>query len=444
MAKLQPGKQIPDSKAVPKELLAEDSWGEIWRAEHDKHGTVILVAFTTPKGAEMLMDGRDGLVNWNKMAGAEVPQLARVLHVSPTEPLPHLLVEDPGGRTLRAALPDMIDNPVSQGSWAYSIVRGLHQADVYEMAPVGITPDNLIHCPGSQEAPWKIIPIAPRSLLASRTIAGGRYHAKELDTSGKPHDIHADLYSFSWLWLELQAGNFNIPHEPNALKQFVPHKRLATVIANNLQSRNGEFSEPRLAELGVQRWVKHDIKEDLKEFKEKTDAAKRSNFQQYMFENRKWLIQIGLSLFIIICVLLSVLAVKGLFTTSGSRDTPYGIMTLYLDEFVGQRDVTGAQAYTTGQATTQTERLFAEIEDMEQNGKASHMTEAMPVVRGSGNARTVKVDFKGVNNDVFMIAEMNIRANDRGQWVIEEIYYKNKRDYDKDKEATREMGQEGQ
>lgn len=421
---LQAGVRLEEAKVLPESVLLRDTWGEIWRASHDTRGPVFLVCYNGPRGAAVLAEARPTLERWQQLAeSGQFPHLLEIHEWVQIGGATALIVRNPGGRTFREAFSQRDEKALKSRAGALAnIAKGLVIAKHYGLHFAGITPDTVVEAQPNSDAPWRLIPVAPGARTNADVLSGGRYLAPELATSDKIDDLNADVYGLSWLAIEAFAGDFLLERNPARLREYVIFQRLRTLLSNGVTPAKGLYSDPKLFQIGLERWAKNEADDDLREVEEARAAAGRTKSQQWFHTHRRSLV-IGLVSAVILLILgLGLALMPRLLTASNTTKTPYGVTNLFFEALVA-RDTNKARSYTTGEATGQVEALMGAIATMEQQNLASRFAKAVPSVQGAGQSRNVKVDLKGRSGDLFMIAEMTLRQADGGTWAIEKLFF---------------------
>ncbi len=428
MKELAPGLEIPETGCRLKQAVLQDSWGEIWRADHSHHGQVFLVLYTTEAGEAVFEEALPGLKRWKEVSNSGmVPNLLPILEIHEETAFPSVLVQDPGGRSLRELASEGPLDVRVIASIIVAVARGLLLARSYEIFSVALSPDMIIEHPGGQ-ANWRLLPVAPNARQGALQIWNGRYEPPEIANSQyKLDELSPDVYGLSWMFVDLIAGNFSLRRSSAMIREYVPYPRLRTLIENGVAPRSGSYGDPKLTQIAVERWLKNEAAEDIRAFQAKQPGNKKGKAQQVMQGKGRLIGQILILVLLLGFLICAVAVIPGLFQTQNTVSTPYGLSNLFLEELV-QRDAQGAQAYAEGEAEGQVPRILREIEQMEQQALASRFAEAVPQVHGDGATRTVQVDLKGENGDLFMTAEMTIQRQDNGEWRVEQLFYKSTRE----------------
>ncbi len=404
------------------ETLASESWGEILRVRQDGGKTLLAIAYLGQDGAALYEESRAGLERWTTLARDTCPALLKIQEVLVIEGGALLLVEDPGGPPLGAMKRSSPPALANQARMVGALAKLLEQLYAYDLSPVGVSPATIFYDSARPETRWRLAPVAPGAARAAARLAGGRYAAPELAGASAPARLNADVYSLGWLWAELAAGRFDLGRAPQTLETAIPYTRLRTVLRGAVEPRGGRYGEPRLLALAAQNYAKTEAEEDLREVAEAARAAGRTPWKQWVFERRRLLIQAGAGLALLIVILLALFALPRMFRAGNTLKTPYGAVNLYF-ESLAERDLARARECAKDWAVNETERLMQRIEFMENEHLASRFKKALPSIHGDGATRTVKADLQGENGDVFMRAEMTIRRQDSGDWLIDNLFF---------------------
>lgn len=422
MATWQAGQAIAGTGLTLRQRLSgEEPWGTIWRTTHQTHGLTITVFYRGDVGRALFEEAQPGLRRWQELAGRSIAGLLPILDINPNALC--VTVADPGGPTLRERFAAGWQTLREPADALIALAKVLVFTKTYELPAVGITPDTVIETGKNPDAPWCLLPVAPGVRQHAGQMAAGRYTAPEVSGDAPLLDLNSDSYAMSWLALDIYRQDFSAPRDPATLRTELPFPRLRTILGNGLRPTKGVYDDPKFFQLALERWVKNEMAEDWKEEQERQAASVRKPWQQKLHDNQVLLKRVGIGAGSLLLVIFLVMCIPRLFTTSNTEKTPYGTVNLFFERLKAG-DVAGAQKYTTGGATIQADALLREIRGMEAKNLTSRFGSAIPQVQGAGDVRTVKIDLKGVNGDLFMMAEMTIRQQPGGIWRVDELYYK--------------------
>lgn len=428
---LAPGNLIQGTSYVLGDALAEDAWGRLWRARDDQGKEVFAVTYETEAGAALFREALPALKRWREVATPSAcPEHLPIVQIEEHGPIPFVLVKDPGGTTLREFSGGKPMDPSGAAKAMTAISGALLRGTSYDIHVHNITPDSIIAVPGDQSTPWRLLPIAPGVKKHADQVWNGRYAPPELARTDDINKLKPDMYALSWMLADLIAGDFSLPRDQSRLKEHLPYPRLRTLLGNGMRPRDGSYGDPKLTEMGLKHWVAADAQDDLAEARRAMQEAQGggpAKLKHSIKDNQKIITQAAALLLIVILILAGIFIVPGMLRAKNTVNTPYGLSNLFIEALV-ERDADKARQYTTGEATGVVETMLREIQAMEDQNQASRFAEGVPVVAGAGNARTVKVDLKGENGDLFMIAEMTIQREDGNEWKVEKLFYKSTRE----------------
>lgn len=423
MSPLEAGKEIHGTPLVANSPVWQESWGAVWRGTHDKYGDVFIVIYDGESGPALFQEVLPSLKRWKEVSDlGATPGLLGIHEIIETGSSPMLVIENPGDRTLHEVAREHRLELNKLGKVMHAVSKGVLLARSYEIWSTGLCPQIVVKDRGFQGGGWRLMPVAPCAIHHAREVAEGIYVPPEVKPGAEISKLCPDSFALSWMFADLAAGEVIQPRQPAILHQKLPYARLRTLVENGMQPLEGSYGDPKMAQLGIDRWLKEGVEEDIREHRQE-ERAKTSKLPAFMIGREKLFMQLGIGAVLLIVIGMAVAYVPSLFSVKNTRNTPYGISNLFLGEIM-ERDAAGAKEYARGAATGQVDRLLAAIKAMEDANLASPFNRAVPQVHGDGKARTVKVDLWGENGDVFMIAEMTIRADDQGIWTVDELFYK--------------------
>ncbi len=422
---LSQGMNAPGGEGVVESCLVREPWGEVWRGSHPRHGAALFVVYTGPHGPALFAEALPGLRRWQQVAqSGTCPELIAIHEIREGSPAV-VVAADPGGPTLREIAAKGPIEPRKAMTIVRHAARAVLLARSYDTQAAGLSPDLLFQAPAGSPAdapPWRLLPVGPNAPRAIVHVAGGRYLPPE--TAGHPSflELCPDSYGLAWLAVELIAGDFMLPRDHTRIKEWIPYARLRTMLANGLTPAKGSYGDPKLIQLGIDRWLKTEAVEDIAEVEAAKRATERPPALNWIHQHRRTLIQAGVGVLVLLVILCGIYAVPRMLTPGNTTKTPYGVTNLFFEALVA-RDANKARGLAQGEGAGQVDRILEEIARMERDGLASPFAKAVPQVAGAGPARTVKVDLKGKNNDLFMIAEMTIRETATGDWKVDTLFF---------------------
>lgn len=275
MPMCQPGREVPEQDLVTNHLVAEEAWGEIWRAEHDELGKVLFVAYTSAAGTAMFRDALPTLERWQDTGDMMSGHILPILKISADTAIPYILARDPGGPTLRELVnhPETTIEADQLVRGAVEWVGGVVTAVKLNMAPVGITPDTLFKVTTGQ-AHWCVLPVAPRTVRQG-LLAGGRYFAPELEHAADLSISNGDCYALGWILAEVLSEDWELVRLPAVLQKAIPIEKLRDAVNTGLASNHGIFVDPNVYDLSLRRWLRNDAEKESKQLhKLRKKAAK--------------------------------------------------------------------------------------------------------------------------------------------------------------------------
>ncbi|MEO8377114.1 MAG: serine/threonine-protein kinase [Candidatus Sumerlaeota bacterium] len=247
--------KIPDLPFIPRTLLCQGSWGEIWRASHDTFGTVLFLAYSSGEGEELFASAQRGLVSWKHNVEASSHRLLKILEMSDGA-IPYLIIEDTGEKSLAETLERHHGHPTLEALAKAIKEISLAVADAAEwgLTPLGLIPEMVLKCHDGSPVPWKILPIAPCAPIHRRAT----YCAKYLPPSTVGGDLsyepqNCDTYALGQIWMDLIRMYQKDASEID--KRVLLECGLKEAVAGALQKIEGEFRPPaEVAEI-AQHWL---------------------------------------------------------------------------------------------------------------------------------------------------------------------------------------------
>jgi hypothetical protein len=402
-------------------VYADKAWGGIWHGEHASFGKVLFVIYSTGDGREMLKEALPVLERWKLLAHGSAPGLLNVLDVKADARVPHVVVKGTDGSTLHTRIHHGQMEVKDRMRAIAAVAKTLSLSKTYEIPFVGIAPWSIIAVQ-DHDAPWQLIPVAPGAVKHAKLLNHGKYIPPSIG-QGDINELNPDVFSLSLIGIEAVVGDFHGEESPVAKRDAVPYERLRMILTNGLKQNKGAYDDPKMLQLALERWIKAEADEDIKEHQAKVAASQRTPFQQRVFENRRLLIGGGGAVLGLIFCVFVVICIMNAFSSENTEHTPYGMLNLYF-EAIEDGDAAEAKKYATGAAAIVTDNLLAEIRSLEERNLASKFAEAVPRVAGDTGTRTAKIDLKGENGDLFMEAEATIRVEPTGEWRITDLYFK--------------------
>lgn len=279
MAMCTAGKEIPGQDLTPLKLLVDDSWGELWRAQHKMFGTVLFAAYSTSQGMELFQKAYPTLLRMHEGGGVATTLLLKVKAIFPDEAVPYTLLEDPAGKTFGEFAADetkIIDHEKIM-SWGATMLDQLIQVMNMNATPLGLTPHTILYDAEMKDTtPWRVAPILPGVAEQGRGLANGRYSPVELLTSSQPQFVNADTYALMWLLLEAMAKDFELDRDPMiAAEVLTASPKLLTTVMLGFQSAGGMYPDSATISTQIRRWIRADAAGDLKKVRKAQEKEKK-------------------------------------------------------------------------------------------------------------------------------------------------------------------------
>lgn len=422
---LQERKPLPGVDATPVELMLEEAWGEIWRGARQDGSRVFIVAYSTEEGDELFEESAAALEAWKRSQGMSCPHFLPVLEIHGGA-IPMVIVEDPGGPTLRqrvldAEAPEL--TPKQQGTMALHVARALMEAETYNAGPLGLSPDVIVACPEDRDAPWKVLPVAPGTARVYTYLAGGRYAAPELATTGRPNAIHPDTFAVACLWFESFRKDFESPagHVGDA----IPYDGLRFQIENGLVAKNGEYKEPNMFVIGIEQWVRKQADIDFGDYEKKKKRAKRGALVNFFLDNQvffKW----GVAVLAFLGGAYGgywYVATYRPFQAPLSERNETMVYETYLNALAAE-DSMGALSLTSGHATGATEDLFERFAELRERHGPAATVRLESRRAGFGNRRDVETTVVDRAGAPVALLSLVVTQRSDGRWIISNVYFR--------------------
>lgn len=475
MAMCTAGKDIPGQDLTPLKLLVEDSWGELWRAQHKIYGTVLFAAYTTSEGMELFRQALPTLQRMMDGGGVATTLLLNVKAIFPDEAVPYTLIEDTGGKTFWEFASDetKIIDFEKFVSWGSTIQDEMIQVLNMNATPLGITPHTLLYDSELKDTtPWRVAPILPGVAEQGRGLAHGRYSPPELMTSSQPQFVNADTYALTWLLVEAMVKDFELERDPVIVSELLGSKgpKLTAMLMVGLQSAGGMY--PDSATMGTQyrRWIRSEAAADLKKYrkvqekeKKKIDAAvkkglpipsksktpksgKRSeklpagSKQQSPMNVRHPGVITGVETkgpgaagifialgkvigFFGVLVLLYFVGVK-MFTTPMTTNKPMGTARLFLKATVLDRDANEAAKYTTNPSGARA--LVSTLKSMEDQKVSAKINgyHSFKIEKRAGTKYITEVLLSSETETSVMAVYLDIEQGADGKYTVIDVDWK--------------------
>lgn len=261
-------------------LVTSESWGEIWRATHDKLSRVLVVAYKREEGKNLFLAAREGFDTWKRLAQSGKPGLLKIHKIVSSGKIPMLVVEDPGGETAREFFSSDAATLKKTARMVRDCCRTLRALGSEHLLPLGITPDTIIRKEGDKDYPSYLIPVSPGVFGDAVRLGEGRYISPDALLLGDCENVNADVYSLAWIWAELLARNHEIDHHSSRLSGTVHYPRLREIIQKALVFRNDQFLDPKKLEFEADQWLENDAAADREAYelwaeKKKSERRKR-------------------------------------------------------------------------------------------------------------------------------------------------------------------------
>lgn len=462
MPMCQAGKEVPDQGIVPTHLVVEGPWGEMWRADHSRYGRVIFVAYATAQGMELFREAHDTLKRWKQSAPA-ADGLLGIKEISADSAIPFIVVEDPGGETVREVCADKDEpvDPLEVGRWFRATAETLGRALNLNLTLVNPTPDTLIVDPTKKNNPLRIVPVAPGVAAKAPLLAGGKYTAPELPGSSLPKLINSDSYALAWMLVDALLQNDATPRHVEDLKAALPAPKLVQTLTGGLFSKGGSYADAPIMDGALKRWLRNDAEEDLKVLRKQREKEQReraklkkkavreskgaepeaaapaaaaaaappvSKIARKPPEYRKGgskskdatMRRIVIA---IVSVLAATAASVGVIAVMKARKpvqptSAFATAQVYLEE-VCDGDAANASRWSADGGTAATAKL---VEELKKAGKAKGHS-AVATERGAEGRQVAKTDIKGPNDEVLLRVAIHLAEKQPQQWRVVKVEY---------------------
>lgn len=259
-------------------LVASESWGEIWRATHDKLSKILVVAYKREEGRNLFLAAREGLDIWKRLAESGKPGLLRIHKIVSSGKIPMLIVEDPGGETAREFFGSDAATLKKTARMVRDCCHTLTALQSEHLRPVGVTPDTIIRKEGDKDYPSYLIPVSPGVFGDAVRLGDGRYVSPDALLLGDRESVNADVYSLAWIWAELLARDHTLDHQASRLRDTVHYPKLREIIRKALVFRDDHYPDPRKLEFEADQWLENDATADREAYElwaEKQKNARR-------------------------------------------------------------------------------------------------------------------------------------------------------------------------
>ncbi len=457
MAMCEPGREIPGQGIVTNHLVTEAQWGEIWRAEHQRFGRVLFVAYTTTAGMALFRSSHETLKRW-KQSSPAVDGLLGIREISANSAIPYIVVDDPGGETLREAASDKLDpiDPLQLARWFRALCETLGNAYNLNMLLINPTPDSIIIDPAKKTNPLRIVPIAPDATELAPLLADGKYTAPELPGSSQPKLINADSYATAWMFVDAILQHDELPRHVEDLKAAVPTPKLVQILTVGLFSQGGSYGDARIMEGALKRYIRTDAETDLKVLrrnqekvqkdlqKEMKKAQKEGKAAPVRSSTDEAPVRIskvtrkspetiakkkkrGGNSFAKTAGVVAIFAAVAAGVVFGMTKylykppqpkTAYATAAEYFRD-VGRRNASGAAALSSGAAQEQTRTMVGELDGTGVKGVSSVAT-----TLGADGAHTAKTEVRGANEEVLMYVSAELREESPGSWRVTNVEWR--------------------
>lgn len=418
------GQNAGDHGFLPHELIREEPWGEIWRAVWLKENRrVILVAFTTQEGDELFGEAAQHLRRWQEVAGKACPHLLKIFEINEGA-IPFLLIEDPGGPTLREHVTALeADMPLDQqGKFGLHIATAIVEGEAYDCGPIGVTPDTIIQAPEDRDYPWRVIPVGPRTRAMCALLGAGRYFPPGCAQNPAFFTIHVDCYALAWIWTEVFRRNFEMPWlEP---KKAIPYTGLSYVLESSLVDKNGVYSDPQVVAAGVDRWVSKTLKQDIAEQKEKEVRRKRGPLGNFFHDN-KFALGVCAGLVVFLAVLgggIYLLLESRTFGRPLTKLRPEDVTEMFETALLANKPDDGVAL--TMSAPDATREIFIAVDRLEKAGILPDKPKTSRTVDGSGEGRTADITLKNADGEIVAVASLMLQQRANAEWQISNAFLK--------------------
>ncbi|MBI1292690.1 hypothetical protein GC173_15860 [bacterium] len=433
MSFFQPDEDLPQHPFIPRKLLREEPWGEIWHVLHRSSATtMILIAWCTADGDALFEEIEGGIRRWMEVAGTtNCPHLLRIVELSASA-IPYVLVEDPGGLSLRDEVMGRRTEPPKPeaiGKLGMHLCQTVLEAEAYDCAPLLLTPDSIYICTSDRDNPFKVLPICPRAHANGPLIAGGRYQPPEFKLSKSPTKLHADIYAIPWLLTEVWRRDFDSPL-PKDIAEVVPLKGLSYLLDGTTKLVQGVYSEPNVAVQGFERWLKKQMATDIEAHKQAEIERKRGPLLNFIVKKR------GLIIGLFVFLLVAGGTGYGVYYFLTNRPKPKvnvaalvkteanDVATMYL-QVIQDKNAAGAADVTMGtDLVDQTGAILKQLATMKQAGVGGEVTKVTKQMAGSGDQRFVEARLADDDGRPFAILVFEMSQRSNFEWIVVTAFLK--------------------
>lgn len=420
MPAFEAGAVLDQFELTLKGLVLEQPWGELWRAEHKKHGAVLFAAYSGVRGEAHFSATRARLAQWNRRSEV-FPGLFPILEEHGSSAIPVLIIGDPGGGSLREKIAGGRLGAADAAHMAQDLSAALAGLAHEGIGPIGLTADH-VHL--RSDFGYVIIPFALLDAAHPDTTCAQAFLPPELKDSRTPDSVHADVFSATLLAAGAMLGDVTNAPPAAQIRSMLPYKRLGLVLSNGVAPRNGAYTEPKTTALLLDRYRKTELAADLADAKEAVAATTRSPAAAAVHANRGPLILVGKIAGVVAVLALLVFGIMSATKGGPPESTPRGLSRVYFEALVA-RDATAAAAFTEGEATPQTHALLADIKRMEDKHLTSKFGSASAPRMGDANASKIqaKTTLSGEAGDPFMEVEFVVEK--KGEtWKVVGLLFK--------------------
>lgn len=418
-----------DGEFTPRELICEEAWGEIWRAQRKDGKPVILVAYTTPEGDELFEEAVECLEKWRKCAEGTVAQHLLKINELNQGAIPYLLADDPGGPTIREMMNALEEEESSlpletQGKFANSVAKAMTASETYGFDPIGFSPDTIFKNERDKDFPFQLLPVAPGTVCQAALLCGGRYFPPEMEGAPDPKKIHPDSYSLATIWVDIFRRDLESDFPENPIEQ-VPFEGLRFILQLCLKPEGGSYSDPNTVMMGIDRWVRKAMKEDIAEFREKELRRKRGPLVSYFVANWPVFKKIGSVGLLIGAIGLGgyFLLTSRMFDAPRRKQEPEDVVFMLFEDILNGGGSFLAEYGKSPTVRDQVNSMLAIIEDLEDSGQITKWNRYQTTVLGSGSNRTAKVDLIDNSEQRFARVLIPLRQGQNIEWSINGAHF---------------------
>lgn len=205
MPLLSPGVRPPGKSFVVASLIAEEPWGELWRAADERHGRVLVLLYTTAEGERLFLESLMQLRQWKALAPRTV-SLLPILEIQDREAIPTVLLADTGGPTLhdyhRVSKAYFMTR--GQLEWAREMAAMIDLLHSHAIVPAGISTRIVFHGSRDGGALWRLAPVAPGHPEVYQFLAGGELLPSGYSPGGESWKAGLDTWALARIWAALR------------------------------------------------------------------------------------------------------------------------------------------------------------------------------------------------------------------------------------------------